>query len=379
MFADMDTLLVTVIISSLLVGGFCFVIGHAIGRRLERASASMQVAELTARLERQRADAEVDRRAVEQLVRPVTERLDELSHCLTESERGRTATSAALSEQVRQLATTQVSLDQHTQQLVRALGRSEFRGKWGEAQLRRVVEAAGLVNGVHFSEQRTLRTVDGPDRRPDMVITLSDQRTIVIDAKVSVDALLENHDSATGDTTPDPRKEHALAIARHIDGLANKEYWRQFERSPEFVVLFLPTENMLGDAMSADPGLFERASGKNIVLATPSTLLAMLKAVALGWREVNLADNTRAIHAAGTELHERLSTFAGHLTSIGNGLDRAVKSYNDAIGSYDSRVLPSAQRMADLGVPSNVPTEVSLREITNRRPMRVAPLASGDD
>ncbi len=282
--------------------------------------------------------------------------LTELSRRVDAVANGQIAGQTQLSEQLRTVASGNAALLRDTGRLAEALNHTGHRGRWGEVQLRRIVEVAGLTRGVHFSEQ--LRVVgDETTAIPDMVITMSDDRTIVIDAKVPLDALLgeginsvtsvERDNEAAGHQRS---QRHAAAVGAHIDQLSAKAYWRQFTHSPEFVVLFLPAESLLGDALHADPALLERAFSRNVVLATPTTLLALLRTVALGWRDRDVAENAAAIHGLGRELHDRLRVMNTHLAKLGANLGAATQSYNRLIGSYESRVLVSSRKMSELGI-----------------------------
>lgn len=284
--------------------------------------------------------------------------LQELSEQVESLRREQLTEQTRISEQLRAISQTNLQVHQSTARLAQALNHTGFRGKWGEAQLRRIVEAAGLMPGVHFDEQIYLVSRDDEttsrNLRPDMVINLSDDRHLVIDAKVPLDSLIagETIDVAA-------MAAQAKALAAHIDQLASREYWRQFERSPAMVVLFLPAESLLGAALSADPSLLERAFNKGVVLATPSTLLALLRTVAMGWRERDLGENAEQIHQLGKQLYERLAMLNGHLARLGGNLSSAVASYNQAVGSYESRVLVSARRMSDLGVGDSRMDEIA--------------------
>lgn len=354
---------------ALIVG---IVLGTALGGLTARSRAAAQLGELRGMLVSERSQAaqriaaltEADHRnsSLAAMVSPVTESLGALAGRVESAEHARLVTQAELGEQLRSMAQANTALRDETGRLTYALSRSEFRGRWGEAQLKRVVEAAGLIRGVHFVEQPTLTSSDSA-LRPDMIITLSNDRKIIIDSKVSLDALL----------APEPSdSRHAAAIGTHIDQLASKQYWRQFTTTPEFVVMFLPAESLLGAALHADPGLLDRAFNRNVVLATPSTLLALLRTIAMGWRDEALADNARTIYEQGRDLHERLQVLSGHLGKLGSSLDGAVAAYNKTIGSWEGRVLVSARRMADLGVASE--PLISLTQI-DRSARRVAGVA----
>lgn len=268
---------------------------------------------------------------------------------------------AQLSEQLRGIADASDVLREHTGRLAQSLSHTGFRGRWGEMQLRRIVEVAGLTRGVDFTEQLSITDLEAT-LRPDMVITLSDRRRIVIDAKVPMDALIradhlraQNGSDGGGAIDESVAVAHSKAVGAHIDKLASKQYWRQFDESPEFVVMFLPAESLLSLALQTDPALLERAFRRNVVLATPTTLLALLRTVALSWRDRDVAENAAAIHQAAQELLDRLVVMTSHLSKLGSNLDAATESYNKFIGSYDARVLVSARRMADLGIATTLP------------------------
>lgn len=283
----------------------------------------------------------------------VTASLTELSRRVDAVAHGQVAGQTQISEQLRTVASGNAELLRDTGRLAQALNHTGYRGRWGEAQLRRIVEAAGLTRGVHFTEQLHL-VGDDTTSIPDMVITMSDDRTIVIDAKVPLDALLGDQGLPTDDArsvgVAESSQRHAAAVAAHIDQLSAKAYWRQFSHAPEFVVMFLPAESLLGDALTTDPALLERAFARNVVLATPTTLLALLRTVALGWRDRDIAENAEAIHKLGRELHDRLRVMNTHLTKLGSTLGAATENYNKLVGSYESRVLVSSRKMSELGV-----------------------------
>jgi len=282
-----------------------------------------------------------------------------------------------LSDQVhhldRQRAQWQGELHQHvaalqaeTRSLATALRKPHVRGRWGELHLRRSVELAGLVDRCDFEEQPRL---DDGALRPDLVVHLVGGRRIVVDAKVPLDAYLD----ATSTDDPDQREAHLVRHARqlraHVDGLASKGYWRALPETPEFVVLFVPAEPFLAAALDTDPALLEHAAERRIVLATPSTLIALLRTVAHGWSSEALAERTRDIHRLGRELHSRLATLSGHLDRVGRSLNSAVGHYNQAMGSLESRVLVSARRFTELSVTDDelpAPRPVTLRAVDRR-------------
>lgn len=328
----------------------------------------------TERLERLNSDSQ-GLHSMQTLVGPVSTSLSELNQRIEAAERARLRTEATLAEQMRTMTLASESLRSQTGQLAHALSRSEFRGRWGEMQLRRVVEAAGLLRGVHFVEQASTPFGDST-LKPDVVVTMSDDRKIVIDAKVALDALL---DPAVETEPAEQARKHAAAVLAHINQLSGKEYWKQFEQAPEFVVMFLPAESLLGTALQVDPGLLEHAFSRNVVLVTPATLLAMLRTVAMGWRNYDLAENATAILSIGRDLHGRLQVMSNHLTKVGTSLDGAVNSYNKLVGSYEGRVLVAARKMAEMGVTHDELATVSVIDRTSRTVAGVAVAAVDED
>ena len=290
-----------------------------------------------------------ERAAVEALVRPVNETLTRVSDDLARAERERAAAHATLHEQIRLTAAGTDSLRDQTGRLVTALRRSEVRGRWGEVQLRRLVEASGLLAQVHFEEQPSTRDDAGDLLRPDLVVHLSDDRDIVIDAKVPLSAYLDAAEATDDATARTFLARHAGEVAAHVDRLSSKEYWRRYD-SPGFVVLFLPAESFLSAALEVRPDLLEYAFSRDVVIATPTTLLALLRTVAHTWRQESAARNVREVHKLASDLHARLATLGSHLGKLGAALDGAVGQYNSTVGSLESRVLVSARKLAGLGV-----------------------------
>ena len=287
--------------------------------------------------------------AVKALVEPLTRTLEAVRTELTTAEKGRLAGHAALGEQVRAMRESSEHLRSETAQLVTALRSSQVRGRWGELQLRRVVESAGMIAQVDFVEQSQVRTDDGL-LRPDMVVRLAGGKNVVVDAKVAFLGFLE----ATQTTDERVRTERLAAHARHmrahIDDLAGKRYWDQFAPAPEFVVMFVPAESFLHAALEQDPGLVEYAFERNVVIASPMTLLALLRTIAYAWRQDALASNAQAVLTLGKELHGRLATMGLHLAKLGRAIDAAAGAYNQTLSSLETRVLVSARRFADLNV-----------------------------
>ena len=305
------------------------------------------------RLAQQQADAKGDldqrRLAVEHLVSPLKEAITRVETQVAEIEKTRQHAYATLSTQVRGLTETHERLRTETAHLASALRSSQVRGRWGEVQLRRVVELAGMVQHCDFVEQATLERA-GTTRRPDMVINLPGGRHLVIDAKVPLAAYLEAHETPDDDKRAILLRDHARALRTHINALSDKTYWDQFPESPDFVVLFIPGEPFLAAAFEHEAGLFEYAQARKILLATPTTLIALLQSVAVGWRQEAMADNARVVCDVGRELYKRLSTMGEHVAGVGKALDKAVDAYNRQVGSLETRVLPSARKLAALEV-----------------------------
>jgi len=284
----------------------------------------------------------------------VMQGLDRLSDQLHDLDHERATWQGQLRQQVLDMRQTADGLRRETQSLATALRRPQVRGRWGELHLRRAVEIAGLVDRCDFAEQ--VRLADGT-QRPDLVVRLAGGRSVVIDAKVPLDAFLDA--TSVAETGSDDERaahlaRHARQLRTHVDLLGSKRYWRSLPETPEFVVLFLPAESFLSAALEADGSLIEHAADHGVVLASPTTLIALLRTVAHGWRHESLAEQAREIHRVGRDLHERLGTLSGHLTRLGRSLDSAVSSYNAAMGSYESRVLVAARRFEELDATDDV-------------------------
>jgi DNA recombination protein RmuC len=298
-----------------------------------------------------RAAGELETRkaAVEGLVGPLKETLTRVEAQLRESDAQRAASHAALAEQMTITRRSSDELKQQARALVTALRRPEARGRWGEMQLRRVVELAGMSARCDFDEQATVITSDG-QLRPDMVIHLAGGKHIVVDSKVSLAAYLEAAE-ATDETVRETRlAAHARHLREHVDRLAAKAYWAALPTAPEFVVLFIPGEAFLAPALEHDPGLLEHAVARRVHIATPTTLVSLLRTAQYAWQQEALSENARAVFEVGRELYERISGLGQHMDRVGKALTGAVTAYNQTVGSLESRVLVSARRLAELGL-----------------------------
>src|SRR5487761_216498 len=294
-------------------------------------------------------ELETRRAAVEHLVGPLKETLARVEDQLRESDAARNRSHAALAEQVAIARQSSEQLRTQTQALVTALRRPEARGRWGELQLRRVVELAGMSARCDFDEQVTLATPDGAVR-PDLVVRLAGGKNIVVDSKVSLAAYLEAAESRDEDVRAARMEAHARHLKDHVDRLADKAYWTALSPSPEFVILFIPGEAFLAPALERDPGLLEYALARRVHIATPTTLVTMLRTAQYAWQQEALSDNARAVFDLGRELYERISGMGKYLDRLGGALTKSVSAYNQAVGSLESRVLVSARRLNQLGL-----------------------------
>ncbi|HET7755968.1 MAG TPA: DNA recombination protein RmuC [Steroidobacteraceae bacterium] len=292
--------------------------------------------------------------AIAQLVEPLRAALERTEAQVRSLESERREAFATLRTQIETLSGAQTQLQRETRNLVTALRRPEVRGRWGELTLRRLVELAGLTEHCDFTEQPQVLGEEGA-LRPDLVVHMPDARDLVIDAKTPLDAYLAALDAATDEERQQSLRRHAQQVETRVRELAAKGYWAQFERSPEFAVLFLPGDQFLSAALAERPDLLETALGQSVIIATPSTLIALLKAVAYGWRQSAVAHNAALIRDLGQELYRRLASFHGHLGRTGQRLAAAVEAYNAAVGSLERQVLPQARRFTELGVTADAP------------------------
>jgi DNA recombination protein RmuC len=319
---------------------------------LDLADARMKAAQQAAS-----GDLEQRRQAIEQLLTPLREQLGRYEQGIRQLELDRQSAYTGLVTQVRQLSETQQRLQSETRNLVTALRAPATRGRWGELQLRRVVELAGMLEHCDFDEQVTA-TGDEGRVRPDMIVHLPGARCVVVDAKVPLQAFLDATESVDDEARRTHFVSHARQLRTHVDSLAKKAYWEQFETSPEFVVAFVPGDPLLSAALEHDPTLFEHALASHVVLATPTNLIAILRTVAAGWQQETMADKAREVQQLGRELYKRLATFGDHLARTGKGLASAVDAYNKAVGSLEKSVMPQARRFNELGVVGSADKEI---------------------
>jgi len=316
-------------------------------------------------------DLDLRQKEVKQIVEPVRDSLEKFDRQVQAMERVRQKAYGGLSQQVESLMTTQQQLHKETANLVKALRTPQVRGRWGEITLRRVAELAGMLTYCDFFEQETKDTEEGR-LRPDMIVRLPNEKQIVVDSKAPLLAYLEALEAQTEEERTDKLVLHAKQTQIHMNNLSQKAYWEQFHPTPEFVVLFIPGENFFSSALEYNPGLIEEGVSKGVILATPTTLISLLKAVAFGWRQETMARNAEAISHLGKELYARVSTMAEHLQNLGKSIEKCVSTYNQVIGSFERRVLTSARKFSELGVtkkdgleiPDVSPTDKTTRQIS---------------
>lgn len=307
------------------------------------------------------------------LLAPAAETLRRVEHRLHQVESERVGAFAGLAAHLQDLTRASSDLGAQTRSLAGALRSPTVRGRWGELQLQRVVELAGMTEHCDFDLQVDSRPGDRAAARPDLVVTLPAGRQIPVDAKTPLDAWLQLHQQPPADEVPRLRAAHARAVRQQVDALAGKSYWDLFQPAPDFVVMFLPGEALLDAALQTDPGLLDHAFGRGVVLATPTTLLTLLRTIEFGWRQDRLADSAEEILALGRQLHDRLHILTTHLARLGNGLERAVDGFNAAMGSLESRVLVSARRFTELGVHGEPLAAPPLISSAPRRPRTAEP------
>jgi|HubBroStandDraft_1064217.scaffolds.fasta_scaffold00031_72 DNA recombination protein RmuC len=290
--------------------------------------------------------------AIESLVAPIREALAKTEAQIQAIERERIDAFATIKSQMEVLAGGQNLLSRETRNLVTALRRPDVRGQWGEITLRRLVELSGMTSRVDFTEQQH-RSTDTGAVRPDMVVHMPEQRDIVVDVKTPLDAYLAAVEAQSDEERSAQLRRHAQIVGARIRELSSKQYWAQFERSPDFVVLFLPGDQFLSAALQENPGLIDEALRQNVMVATPTSLVALLKAVSYGWKQTILAENAAEIRRLGEDLYKRLAVFGEHLGKLGKSLGGSVDSFNKAVGSLEQQVLPAARRFPELGLRVN--------------------------
>ena len=304
---------------------------------------------LTAHQEKAKRELGEREQAVENLVKPIRDALQQSQKQISELEKSRSEAYGSIRSQLEAMQHNQKSLAQETQNLVNALRRPEVRGRWGEITLRRLVELAGMVEHCDFQEQ-VHTTAEDKIIRPDMIVRMPNERELVVDVKTPLDAYLEAVEAKDDAQRKLGLERHARNVREHIRSLASKAYWEQFPRSPEFVILFIPGDQFLSAALNEDPDLIDTALSQQIILATPTSFVALLKAVAYGWRQLALADNAEEIRRLAEDLHGRLAAFVGHLSRVGKQLASSVEHYNKAVGSLERKVLPGARKFVELGI-----------------------------
>ncbi len=331
---------------------------------------------LGAQQERAKSELSAREQAVENLVKPIRDALQQSQAQIAALEKSRSEAYGSIREQIEAMRTSQQTLTQETQNLVKALRRPEVRGRWGEITLRRLVELAGMVEHCDFQEQVHTST-DEKTIRPDMIVRMPDNRELVVDVKTPLDAYLEAIEATDTTQRQLGLQRHARNVREHIRKLSSKIYWDQFSKSPEFVILFIPGDQFLSAALTQDPDLIEYALSEQIILATPTSFVALLKAVAYGWRQLALADNAEEIRKLAEDLYGRLTAFTSHMNKVGKQLAASVENYNRAVGSLERKVLPGARKFVELGIRPK--KELEQAEPLESLPRQLVEPGSDDD
>jgi DNA recombination protein RmuC len=330
------------------------------GQLAELAKAQLSAAQAEAR-----GELDTRRNQVEQLVAPIREQLGRVDTQLTKLDQERRSSNVRLESQLRTLTESGERLRVETGALVTALRKPNTRGQWGQMQLRNVVEAAGMMRHCDFDEQASFEG-DEATLRPDMIVKLPGGKTVVVDAKAPLQGLLDAFEAPDEPTREAHLRDHARLLRKHVRQLSEKAYWSRLDTTPDMVVMFLPGESLLGPALDADPELLQDAMARRVLIATPTTLLALLHAVAYGWQQERVAESAQAISELGRELHTRLVKLSGMLQTLGTRLNSTVKAYNETVGSYEARVLPGARRFAEHGAVAEGTEMPALEEVGQR-------------
>lgn len=314
---------------------------------------SLAQTELSHHLQKQHLASKMDldkrEQSIASMVKPIKDALSKADAQLREIEKERVANVGSLKQQLHTLAETQSALQSETRNLVTALRRPEVRGQWGEMTLKRIAELSGMVEHCDFTEQTSVQTDDGL-QRPDLIVRMPDHRELVVDAKTPLDAYLTAVQASTEADREEALKNHAKIVKNRIKELAQKSYWKQFKNAPDYVVLFIPGEQFLSSALDVDHNLMEYALSNRIILSTPTSLVALLRAVAFGWRQHSVAENAEHIQQLGEALYHRISTFTEHMNKLSGHLDKSVEFFNKAVGSVERNILPSARKLTELGI-----------------------------